>query len=293
MRLKGYDVWSGDLLSFAHQFQVARIKFPNEARFSMLMESLSLNNLQDLCRHMNSIAAPVGWFVEEYSIKRNFFTRDNAMKIEACRSQIDQWDGEGVLNQDEKAVLLAGLINSMDKVANTAGTYYAYLKNWNRKALKPFCYELLPPQQDGGRGVCYHENAVKLLSRQHYDVIYLDPPYNERSYAHYYHLPETIAMGVAPVVHGKSGISNGPHMSSEFNRKGKASFTLSKLLEAASFRFLFFHYADNGLIPPNNVVEILSSYGKIEKFSIDTKGYYTGAGSKVSSHQVYLLTYGA
>src|SRR4030042_1499802 len=72
LKSKGYNVWSGDVLNFAH-----------------------------------------------------FFTDRNARKIQACRRKIRAWAQKGWLSYDERAVLLASLINNMDRVANTAGTYYA------------------------------------------------------------------------------------------------------------------------------------------------------------------------
>ena len=37
-------------------------------------------------------------------------------------------------------------------------------------------------------------------------VLYLDPPYNDREYSAYYHLPETLVLWDSPEIHGKSGI---------------------------------------------------------------------------------------
>lgn len=290
MRSKGYEVWSGDLLTFAHYFQISKIKYPNNAAFQKILSSLSSDNIDEITHYLNSLNPCEGWFVSEYSIKRYFFTYKNATKIQACRNEIDLWEQHGLINYDEKAILIAGLIGSMDKVANTAGTYYAYLKHWHRKALKDFKFEMIVPKKHGSNGYCHLGPAEELIARQPYDIIYLDPPYNERSYAHYYHLPETIANGSCPPVHGSSGIPNYKLISSPFNKKTQAKFSFTELIAKSKCKLLFFHYADNGLITQEEIEKILSCYKKLEMLCLDSKGYYTGNGTTRSKHKIYLAT---
>ena len=286
---KGYSVWSGDALNFAHFFQIARLKFREPSLFKRVIDKLGLENCSDLIDLFNSIIPKKGWFVKEYSEKRHFFTDRNARKIQACRRKIMAWAQQGWLNYDERAVLLASLINSMDRVANTAGTYYAFLKEWHRKALNDFRFELILPLPSKSKGYCFHEPAIALVRRRHFDVLYLDPPYNQRSYAHYYHLPETIALETTPKVHGMSGIPRNISAISEFNRPREARYALIDLLNNASFSLLVFHYADNGIITPQEVRDILSSYGRIHDFLLDSKGYTTKEKPRRVKHHLYLV----
>jgi len=286
---KGYSVWSGDVLNFAHFFQIARLKFPQPLSFKRVIDKLGLGKRNDLIDLLNSITPQNGWLVREYSEKRHFFTDRNARKIEACRRKIRVWTKRGWLSYDERAVLLASLINSMDRVANTAGTYYAFLKKWHRKALNDFRFELILPVPSKSKGYCFHEPAKALVGRWNFDILYLDPPYNQRSYAHYYHLPETIALETTPKVHGMSGIPRNISAISEFNRLREAKYALIDLLNNASFSLLVFHYADNGIITPQEVREILSSYGKTEDFLLDSKGYTTKEKPRRVKHHLYLV----
>lgn len=286
---KGYDVWSGDILNFTHYFQIARLKFSRKTFFKKLIQKLCLDNCEDLVAYLNDISPKKGWFVSEYSDRRKFFTNKNAEKIQACRRAIKAWNQEGWLSYDEHAVLLASLINSMDKVANTAGTYYAYLKTWHRKALTDFHFDFIEPVSCENKGRCFHEPASSLVRRRHFDVLYLDPPYNQRSYAHYYHLPETIALEKTPKIHGMSGIPNNIKTISQFNRPSGAKKSLVDLLDNASFGMMVFHYTDDGIIEPADVKSILSRYGTIEEFLIDSKGYTTKEKSKNVQHHLYLV----
>src|SRR6185436_6043411 len=115
-----------------------------------------------------------------------------------CRIRINQWCRNNWVTQNQRAVLLASLINSMDRVANTAGTYYAYLKSWHRKALKPFRFELVRSSRGPQKGHCILADANTLVGSREYDILYLDPPFNERCYSSYYHLPESLARRHTP-----------------------------------------------------------------------------------------------
>ena len=95
-------------------------------------------------------------------------------------------------------------------------------------------------QSSASKIFAYHGDASSLVKLREYDVLYLDPPYNERSYAHYYHLPEAIALQKTPKTHGKSGITNNIKTISRFNRQNSVRQALVDLLEHARFRLLFF-----------------------------------------------------
>jgi len=285
----GYTVWSGDILRNAYNFQVARLERQRLPSFRRLREILILPTDQDVVDYLNSAVQRGGWFEREYAKERRFFTRSNAMKIAGCRRLIYHWDHDGLLSSSEKSVLLASLVNSMDKVANTAGTYYAYLKSWYRKALRPFKFELLKPTPGTMRCYVKYCPAEELIRCRHFDVLYLDPPYNDRCYAGYYHLPETIALQTTPRVYGRSGVPARKFPKSDYNRPGKARDALTNLLSHASFRLLVFHYADNGLISRSHITSLLSDFGSISEFSIGTRGYSTRAGRRRIQQRVYVV----
>ncbi len=287
---KGYTVWTGDILNFAHFFQIARVKRSRQCSFRKLRNHFGFDNTDDLVRYINSVNDPDSWFVDEYSHRRQFFTHLNAEKIASCIGLFYRWSELGLFSEDEKKVLLASLIDSMDRVANTAGTYYAYLKKWHRKALNNFTFKLIKPIPKQVKAYCYLEPALDLVQRRHFNVLYLDPPYNERSYARYYHLPETIALQTNPIVTGKSGMPERFHISSDFNRPSKAKTALVNLLNVASFDLLVFHYADTGLISQNEVQQCLASFGTVEDCYITSKGYTTRSASRNINHHIYFIS---
>lgn len=288
---KGYDVITGDFLFFAHCFQIARIKHNRRLNFNRLVEYLNLRDRDSIIHHFNNLSPKDGWFVREYANKRKFFTSHNAKKIQACRRAIITYNKCGLLTPDEHKVLLASLIDSSDRVANTAGTYYAYLKSWDKKALRRFEFKLLEPISSKRKGSCFFGDAIDLVKKRRYNILYLDPPYNKRSYSHYYHLPNTIANEVTPVVYGASGIPKEPHLLSDFNRPGKAFDATKKILENSNAEITLFHYSDSGLISRNELRYLFNSLGKVEEFEIDSMGYTTHNVSRKIIHRLYLITH--
>lgn len=289
---KGYKVWTGDILTAAHYFQVARVQLNRSPSFKSLRKELGISSNEELVEFLNNAEPRNGWITKQFSENRQYFIRENARRIDACRLHIAQWSRDGWLSTNECALLLASLINSVDKVANTAGTYYAYLKSWYRKALKPFRFELIPPTRGRSECHCFLGEANDLVAERFFDILYLDPPYNERCYTSYYHLPESLALRQSPRATGLSGVPSTLRSTSKFNKAQQAGKALSEMLGKARFRLLVFHYSDSGLIPPDEVRDILKPHGHVEEFIIDSKGYTTAEGPRTVKHRLYLIDNG-
>ena len=68
------------------------------------------------------------------SKERLYFTDYNGMRIDSMRQQIEQWKLTNSINDDLYYFLLCSLLESADKVANTASVYGAFLKKFKRTA---------------------------------------------------------------------------------------------------------------------------------------------------------------
>jgi adenine-specific DNA-methyltransferase len=288
----GYRVTSGDVLKNAYNFQVARIERNRRPAFRRLRGSHGLNGFRDVMRQLNQAVEYGGWFEREYAIKRKFFTSVNARRIGGCRRLIREWSRNGLLTTSERAVLLASLVDSMDKVANTAGTYYAYLKQWYRKALRPFQFQLLAPAPGASRCRAHHCSAEKLVSEHQFDVLYLDPPYNDRCYEGYYHLPETLAIERTPRLNGRAGVPIRQSLRSPFNSAATALSAFTTLISKASFKLLVFHYADDGLICRKDIQCLLRHFGSVSEQTLSARGYSTHQGRRFIRQRVYLVQHG-
>jgi adenine-specific DNA-methyltransferase len=133
-----------------------------------------------------------------------YFSDENAGKCDAIRQKIETWKQEEKINDNEYYFLLASLLESTDKVANTASVYGAFLKKLKTSALKPL--NLIPADYylNEQEHCVFNENINELIKSTSHDVVYLDPPYNERQYSANYHLLETIARYDNPIIRGKT-----------------------------------------------------------------------------------------
>lgn len=289
-KLKGYKVFTGDVLEFAHCFQQAKLSYKKSPSFKKLKFFLGLRTNIEIISHFNKLISYRGWFIDNYSKRRKFFTLKNAGKIQACWYSIIRYYSLGLINEREKAFLLASLINSMDKVANTAGTYYAYLKKFDRKAKNLFVFELIRPTFGCYNGTCEKIDALELIKKEKYDIIYLDPPYNSRNYLNYYHLPETIARCTKPNVYGKSGVPKRTiELKSNFYNSKIAAQALKQIIENAQFNVLLFHYRDDGLIQPHVLKEVFSSFKSRKDIIINSLGYTTKSEKRESKNHIYII----
>jgi adenine-specific DNA-methyltransferase len=290
---RGCEVVTGDILSCPYSFQIARIAYSRRPSFRRLRRLHQLDGSGAIAEHLNRQRAATGWLIDEFSVKRHFFTRSNAEAIEGVRREIGRWLGEDALTSGERAYLVASLVNSMDRVANTAGTYYAYLKGLSRKATRPFRLELLTPVTGLSTCRAYLVPAAELVESQEWDVLYLDPPYNERNYAGYYHLPETVSRMETPPCYGSSGSPAGAKRPrSDFNRPSAAVGALENVLNGAKARKVVFHYSADGLIPLGSARDLLSQFGSVEEHVLTALGYTTQPHARQSQHVVLVASNG-
>jgi adenine-specific DNA-methyltransferase len=285
---RGYAVSAGDQLAFAHAFQVARIEASRRSAFKKL-EHFSLHGASEVERHLSALPPRDGWIVREYAQERQFFTQINAEKLEAANQKIASWAAREALSVQEEKVLRASLVDSADRVANTAGTYYAYLKNWHRKALKPFEFRLLTPTPGNAKCKVWITDAQDLVSSRPWDVLYLDPPFNSRNYGRYYHFPESLALGAKYEVAGKAGMPVRDVPRSPFYSPSAAATALRSLIDQADYKLLVLHYAPDGIIPADTIVRELKQRGKVRRYVLDAKGYTTRPTPRRRPHHLYLV----
>jgi adenine-specific DNA-methyltransferase len=287
---KGFQVYTGDLLLFAHYIQIAKLAFNMLPLFEDIKTALGITDAMDIATNLNQIPGASGWLVENFAIQRQYFTLANAARIEACWQQIISFKDSGLISFQEYAFLMASLIESMDRVANTAGTYYAYLKKFSVKASREFRFEFITPVNGAFAGESDLGDALELIKRRHYDVIYLDPPYNDRRYHGYYHLPEALARGITPKVTGKAGVCRFDlDIPSDFYGASSALRSLENILSHADYNLLLFHYCPNGLIPQSKLDAVFQQYASTMRIEIQSLGYSTKRVERKSTTLLYMI----
>ena len=259
-KAKGCTVISNDIQYYSYVLNKHYIENIPELDTSLLD---TLNNLQ-----------PVKGFIyknycEGSGSGRNYFTNENGMKCDAIRIELDRLHSSGQINDNLYFYYLASLVHSIDKYANTASVYGAFLKHIKKSARKEFQLELLPVVS-GSIGEAYNEDINTLVKKIHGDVLYLDPPYNTRQYCSNYHVLETIARYDNPELSGVTGLRDSSSQKSKFCSKRTVAETFEDLIKNAQFKYIFLSYNNEGLMSLDTIKEIMSSHGE---YSFFTKEY--------------------
>ena len=223
--------------------------------------------------YLNSLEGVEGFVYNNYCIGsgsgRMYFTDDNGKKCDAIRQEIEFLYKNGKINEKTYYYYLGSLINSIDKVANTASVYGAFLKKIKSAASKPLLLEPLK-FNEGPVGKVYNEDINKLVKNISGDVLYLDPPYNARQYCSNYHVLETIARYDNPVLTGVTGMRQAEEQKSEFCSKRTVEKAFDSLIKNAKFKYIFLSYNNEGLMSLQTIKSIMSKYGK---YSYEIKEY--------------------
>ena len=204
------------------------------------------------------------FITNNYSPKgnRQFFTEKNATKIDGIRIEIEKLYKDFIIDLKERNFLIASLIESVMGVSNTTGTYEAYLKNWNNRALKEF--ELQPINIRKANKIfnnaIYNKDSNELLRKINGDVLYIDPPYTVTDYNSAYHVLESISKYDYPTIGGITGRRKEITKKSKYTKKKQALINFEDLFRQANFNHILVSYSTQGLVSVDELVELAKKF---------------------------------
>ena len=193
---------------------------------------------------------------------RQYFSDENGKKTDAVRLQIEKWKKEQEINDDLYYFLLASLLESTDKVANTASVYGAFLKHLKRTARQTMVLEPAEFTVNENKHIVYQADSNELIKNTAGDILYLDPPYNARQYGANYHLLNTIALYDQFIPKGKTGLRD--YNKSLYCSKSSVKKAFEELIRNAKFKYIFLSYNNEGLMSVDDVKKIMSKYGRYD-----------------------------
>ncbi|MCR4604429.1 MAG: DNA adenine methylase [Eubacterium sp.] len=203
---------------------------------------------------------------------RNYFTDENGMLCDAIREELEKLYKNDEIDEGTYFYYLASLINSIDKYANTASVYGAFLKHVKKSAQKKFRLELLPVIE-GEKGKVYNEDINELITKISGDILYLDPPYNARQYCANYHVLETISRYDNPELKGVTGLRDATEQKSKFCSKRTVADAFDDLIKKADFKYIILSYNNEGLMNLETIKEIMLRYGQYSFFTKDYRRF--------------------
>jgi adenine-specific DNA-methyltransferase len=306
----GSGVVSRALMSISHQLYSNDIEYYSYILLRCFLETPTLQQQHELNTHyetMNSLCNnphTVGFVSRLYSPnntknplagERCFYTRENARIIDTLLSYISE-----KVAPDIQHYLLGPLIIKASIHTNTAGVFRGFYKkngighfggvgeNALERILAPITITKPIWSSYKCTAFCYNSDTnalIKSFDDMFFDIIYLDPPYNEHPYGSNYFMLNLIAKNEEPKDYSTvSGIPK-TWIKSAYNSRLTALETMSGLISIAikKSRFVLVSYNNEGLVSQEDWHTMLSNLHC--HFKLHEKEYDTYHGSRNLSNR--------
>ena len=209
-----------------------------------------------------------------------FFSHADAKLIGHIREIIESEKDK--LSDKEFFILLASLLYSADKSANTVGHYDAYIKGHD--IADTFTFDLITPYQTKKSQIFItREDSNKLAKNLKCDIVYIDPPYNSRQYSRFYHVLENITCWRKPDLHGVA-LKPDPENMSDYCRN-KAKIVFKDLIDSLDCKYIVVSYnntyesksnSSKNKMTLEDIETILSARGEVQRFEMSHSFFNAG-----------------
>ena len=278
---KKYRIISNDIMNFSYILQSATIELEKIPDFIKLKKYLSLNTIEEIFKYFEETDSAI--LMKNFNIteselfifnnytpnskeNRMYLSEENGKRIDIIRISLNKKKKKEIISQKEFTYLLACLIEGIPFISNISGVYGAYLKHWDKRALNSFMFEKLEIINNGLKNKSYNQDAHELIYKIEGDILYLDPPYNNRQYLPNYHLLETVSKYDYPKIKGVTGIRDYSKQISRFCRKKEVKEALSQIIKEAKFKYIVMSYSTDGILLEEEIEKIFKTYGIPETF---------------------------
>jgi len=278
------DLFSGTgIVSYHFRKNMARV-ISNDAELysSIITHAFTRSIYTEKCKKIideiqkdiqgNKQSSTVGFITRHYSPygsnERRFFTIENAKRIDYIRNKLELIKGS--VSVDEYKFLLASILLSADAVSNVPAVYGCFLKNFKSKASKNLTFMPIHnntvPVVDGSNTQNSDVLRTEFLGSFESDLVYLDPPYNERQYSKNYFPLNIIAktpdqlLSELPLK-GKTGIPTDCFIS-PFCKKGDVvEKAFEVLFRELKTKWIFLSYNSESTVSKEKMLDIMKNYG--------------------------------
>ncbi len=318
-RLMGFSVCSNDweeysrILGMSHltlsQSDIPRLFGSRDALKDLLREINSLSVPHEEDRYISLYYSPSSSDIAmaDYRVERLFYTRENALRIDAIRSYIEKNYPPGSTGADlEIRNLLIGLLlGECSKHTNTSGVFKAFHKGFGghgqdalTRILKKIelPWPVLPAHAAPARVFCQDANILAASGEiPEGGITYLDPPYNQHQYGSNYHMLNTIALWdkiPAPMVLNEKGVlrekaairKDWVKTRSSYCYRSKAEEAFAGLMKSIRSDKILISYSNDGVIPFERMMDICDEKGKTGILSNEYTKY---RGGRQSNHRLH------
>lgn len=299
-----FDVFGGtgvvttELLDITKKVIINDFLFSNEVIYKAFMGKGEYN-IQKLTEYENRYRSMDKSILPEEYVSVNFgdkyFRKEDAKLIGFIREELDNDYEASKINEREFTILLASLLYSFDRCANTVGHYEAYIKG--KEIRSEFVYELIEPINTENEITICREDSNKLARLVSADIAFIDPPYNSRQYSRFYHVMETITKWEKPDL---AGIAMKPpeENMSDYCRNA-ATRVFRDLIENLNVKYIVVTYnntydskssSSRNKITLEQIKEILEEKGKTQIFETDYHRFNAGKTDASEHKELVFIT---
>ena len=254
-------------------------------------EAWNKNKIDSIIKSYNNIYSSDledNYFSKNFGGK--FFSNNSAKIIGFIRENIEE--NKKNLKEREYFMLIASLLYTADKIANTVGHFDAYFKkdfindSFFMKPIDPIV---------AGEISIFQEDTNVLAKKIKADVVYIDPPYNSRQYSRFYHVLETLTKWDKPRLHGVALKPDPENMSDYCRVNAKEKF--AELVRDIDAQFLVVSYnntydsksnSSKNKITLQEIEKILQAKGKTKVFEKNYRHFNAG-NTNFNNHKEYLF----
>lgn len=250
-----------------------------EAYIATNADSVDMERLQGYLDHLNALPGEPGYVTRMFCEEARYFHPKNGPRIDAIRAEIERLPLVGT----ERSILLTSLLLAADRVDSTTGLQMAYLKQWAPRAHNDLHLRL--PELIPGEGEAHQGDALAFVQSggtRDVDVTYIDPPYNQHSYAGNYHVWETLVRNDEPESYGIArkrvdirGVRN------PWNSKPRFRETMATLVAAVESRYMVVSFSNEGFLPTVELEAMLAEIGAVTRVDIAFRRYI---GAQIGVH---------
>jgi adenine-specific DNA-methyltransferase len=305
------DLFAGTGIVSYHFRQHAAVVLSNDAEpySAVIAHAMTCSACTETCKtlleqiqnELNDGASDnhIGYITTHYTPHngnpRQFFTVENGRRVDYVRARLETLAPQ--IHHDDAMFLLASLVVSADAVSNVPAVYGCYLKQFKAKAMKPFrfipIHTLSSPGRPGSNTFQSDVLHESLLTTVTTDLVYLDPPYNERQYSkNYFPLnmivkPPTQLEHEAPLK-GVTGIPSDCFLS-PFCRKGTVEEAFQRLFERLKSPWIVLSYNSESLVSKERMMRWMQRHGEVTVVERDYKRFKSFDYNQNKPIQEYLF----